>query len=83
MGEEGAGKGVGVIHRVVLSLRGMGMGTSLDGFLYGVAIQSTHPRHSLSDFPYEKPDRHHLPDDCRASWKCGGELGKGSVEIGN
>ena len=21
--------------------------------------------------PYEKPDRHHLPDDCRVSWKCG------------
>ena len=25
----------------------------------------------MSEFPYEKPDRHHLPDDCRASWKCG------------
>lgn len=24
----------------------------------------THPRHSLSEFPYEKPDRHHLPDHC-------------------
>jgi hypothetical protein len=27
-------------------------------------------------FPYEKPDRHHLPDDCRASWTCGGKYGK-------
>lgn len=33
-----------------------------------------HPVDSPSEFPYEKPDRHHLPDPCRASWKCGGEL---------
>ena len=30
--------------------------------------------HFLPDFPYEKPDRHHLPRRCRASWKCGGVL---------
>jgi len=23
---------------------------------------------SVPDFPYEKPNRHHLPDDCRSSW---------------
>ena len=34
-------------------------------------ILTTHPECSLSDFPYEKPDRHLLSDDCRASWKCG------------
>jgi hypothetical protein len=37
-------------------------------------ILSTHPRYFLRDFPHEKPDRHHLPDDCRSCWKCRGEL---------
>ena len=32
-------------------------------------ILSTHTEYYLSDFPYEKPDRHHLPDDCPASWE--------------
>ena len=36
--------------------------------------QSTHPTNFLSEFLYEKPERYHLPDDCRTSWKCGGEL---------
>ena len=27
--------------------------------------------HFLSEFPYEKPDCHSLPDPYRASWKCG------------
>ena len=40
-------------------------------------VSPTHPRNSLSDFPYEKPDRHSLPDPCRASGKCGSELMKG------
>jgi len=31
-------------------------------------------RLSEETFPYEKPDRHHLPDDCRVSWKCGDEF---------
>ena len=35
LGEEGAGKGVRVIHRVVLSLRGIRMGTPLEGLPYG------------------------------------------------
>ena len=37
-------------------------------------ILSTHTEYSLSEFPYEKPDRHHLPDDCLASWECGDEF---------
>ena len=35
-------------------------------------IPSSHPEDSLPDCSYEKPDRHHLPYDCRASlrnWK--------------
>ena len=27
----------------------------------------------MADFLYETPDRHTLPDDFRAAWKCGGE----------
>jgi hypothetical protein len=37
------------------------------------AVSYAHPRESLSDFPYEKPHRHSLPDPCRDSWKCGYE----------
>ena len=33
-----------------------------------------YPPHFLPDFPYETHPHHHLPDDCRASWKCGDEL---------
>ena len=33
-----------------------------------------HPPHFLPDFPYETHPHHTLPDDCRASWKCGGEF---------
>jgi hypothetical protein len=35
----------------------------------GTRVPSSPDRRSLSDFPYEKSDRHHLPDDCRASWR--------------
>jgi len=34
--------------------------------------ETPHPPHFLSDFSDEKPDRHSLPDSCRASWKCVG-----------
>jgi hypothetical protein len=38
-------------------------------------ILPVRPRYSVLNFAYEKPDRHHLPDPCRASWKFGDELG--------
>jgi hypothetical protein len=25
----------------------------------------------MKELPYEKRHRHHLPDPCRVSWKCG------------
>jgi len=28
-------------------------------------------RQSVPDVRYEKYNRHHLPDDCRAYWECG------------
>ena len=34
---------------------------------------------TVADFPYETPDRYHLPNDCRASWKCRGEFCSASV----
>jgi len=40
-------------------------------FHTGISIESSHSLDSLPDFPYEETDRHHLPDTCRASWKCG------------
>ena len=45
LGEEGAGKGVGAIHRVGLSLQGMGSGPPLEGLPYGD-----------TDFPLPIPD---------------------------
>jgi hypothetical protein len=36
----------------------------------GTRILAAPHRQSLSDFPYEKPHRHRLPDDWRAYWKC-------------
>jgi hypothetical protein len=55
--------------------RRVGFHTDVKTPLHPHPILSTHTEYSLSDFPYEKPDRHTLPDDCRASWKCGDELG--------
>ena len=43
--------------------------------LHPLPILTTHPRHSLRHSPYEKPDRHHLPDDCRVYGKYGSVLG--------
>ncbi len=40
-------------------------------FRMGTPILSTHSEYSLSDFHDERPDRHHMPDDCRASWSDG------------
>jgi hypothetical protein len=38
-----------------------------------IALPQGYLLHScfLPDFPYEKPDRHHLPRRCPASWKFG------------
>ena len=61
---KGSEEGAWMFHRVGLSQQGNGSRSS-------PPILSTHSEYFLSDFPYEKPDRHHMPDDCRASWKCG------------
>ena len=34
------------------------------------AAQTPNVPDFLSDFTYETPDRIHMPDRCRASWKC-------------
>jgi uncharacterized membrane protein YecN with MAPEG domain len=53
-GREGSEEGVWVFCRVGLSLRSNGSGSPHP-------ILFTHSEDSLSDFPYEKPDRNHLP----------------------
>jgi hypothetical protein len=58
-----------VLHRVGLSLRGMRSEITHTPFSLPISnvlcILSTHFEYSLSDLRNEKPDRHHLPDDCR------------------
>ena len=50
----------------------VGFNTDVKTPLHPHPIPSIPHRHFLPDFPYEKPDRHHLHDPCRSSWKCGG-----------
>lgn len=41
----------------------------LDGAATWRRVILVRPRYSVLNFPYEKPARHHLPEDCRASWR--------------
>ncbi len=45
--------------------------TLMSGFSIGKLVGTSNSAESMSDFSYEIPNRHTLPDDCRTAWKWG------------
>ena len=48
--------------------------TLMSGVSIGKLVETSNSTQPMSHFSHETSDRNYLPDSCRASWKCGGEL---------